>query len=121
MSHTAADAGYVLVVPLGGIIFRSGSSPSSGYYSNVAGVSGGFLCRHSSVLTLPAVSLKQRPFSIFHTWLTSRRHLLLGLSSVLIVLSVCLRYREVASSLAPLTLPVDEDAEQAPDLSTFSD
>ena len=43
MSHTAADAGYVLVIPLGGVIFRAaGRHPLAGIACAFAGVSGGF-------------------------------------------------------------------------------
>lgn len=42
-SHTAADAGYVLVIPLGGIIFHAaGRHPLAGIACAFAGVSGGF-------------------------------------------------------------------------------
>ena len=43
LSHTAADAGYVLVIPLGGVIFYSaGRHPLAGIAAAFAGVSGGF-------------------------------------------------------------------------------
>jgi aminobenzoyl-glutamate transport protein len=43
VSHTAADAGYVLVIPLGGAIFRAaGRHPLAGIAAAFAGVSGGF-------------------------------------------------------------------------------
>ena len=43
LSHTTADAGYVLVVPLGGVIFYSaGRHPLAGIAAAFAGVSGGF-------------------------------------------------------------------------------
>ena len=43
ISHTAADAGYVLVIPLGGIIFyAAGRHPLAGIGAAFAGVSGGF-------------------------------------------------------------------------------
>lgn len=43
VSHTAADAGYVLVIPLGGIIFMAaGRHPLVGIAAAFAGVSGGF-------------------------------------------------------------------------------
>jgi aminobenzoyl-glutamate transport protein len=43
MSHTAADAGYVLVIPLGGVIFyAAGRHPVAGIAAAFAGVSGGF-------------------------------------------------------------------------------
>jgi len=43
LSHTAADAGYVLVIPLGGVIFyTAGRHPLAGITAAFAGVSGGF-------------------------------------------------------------------------------
>jgi aminobenzoyl-glutamate transport protein len=43
LSHTTADAGYVLVVPLGGVIFyTAGRHPLAGIAAAFAGVSGGF-------------------------------------------------------------------------------
>jgi aminobenzoyl-glutamate transport protein len=43
ISHTAADAGYVLVIPLGGVIFyAAGRHPLAGIGAAFAGVSGGF-------------------------------------------------------------------------------
>ncbi|MEM7234485.1 MAG: AbgT family transporter [Planctomycetota bacterium] len=43
VSHTAADAGYVLVIPLGGVIFyAAGRHPIAGIVCAFAGVSGGF-------------------------------------------------------------------------------
>lgn len=43
VSHSAVDAGYVLVIPLGGIIFyAAGRHPLAGIAAAFAGVSGGF-------------------------------------------------------------------------------
>jgi aminobenzoyl-glutamate transport protein len=43
LSHAAADAGYVLVIPIGGIMFYSaGRHPLAGIAAAFAGVSGGF-------------------------------------------------------------------------------
>jgi aminobenzoyl-glutamate transport protein len=43
ISHTAADAGYVLVIPLAGIVFHAaGRHPLAGIAAGFAGVSGGF-------------------------------------------------------------------------------
>jgi aminobenzoyl-glutamate transport protein len=43
LSHSAVDAGYVLVIPLGGIIFMAaGRHPVAGIAAAFAGVSGGF-------------------------------------------------------------------------------
>jgi len=43
ISHTAADVGYVLVIPLAGVIFyTAGRHPLAGIAAGFAGVSGGF-------------------------------------------------------------------------------
>ena len=43
VSHSAVDAGYVLVIPLGGVIFyAAGRHPLAGITAAFAGVSGGF-------------------------------------------------------------------------------
>lgn len=43
VSHTAGDAGFVLVIPLGGVIFHAaGRHPIAGIAATFAGVSGGF-------------------------------------------------------------------------------
>jgi aminobenzoyl-glutamate transport protein len=43
ISHTAGDTGYVLVIPLGGVIFyAAGRHPLAGIVAAFAGVSGGF-------------------------------------------------------------------------------
>jgi len=43
LSHATADAGYVLVIPLGGVIFHAmGRHPIAGIAAAFAGVSGGF-------------------------------------------------------------------------------
>jgi p-aminobenzoyl-glutamate transporter AbgT len=43
VSHTAVDAGYVLVIPLAGVVFyASGRHPLAGIAAAFAGVSGGF-------------------------------------------------------------------------------
>ena len=51
LSHVAVDAGYVLVIPLGGIIFyAAGRHPLAGIAAAFAGVSGGF----SATFILPS-------------------------------------------------------------------
>ncbi len=43
ISHTAADAGYVLVIPIGGVMFyAAGRHPLAGIAAAFAGVAGGF-------------------------------------------------------------------------------
>lgn len=51
LSHIAVDAGYVLVIPLGGIVFyAAGRHPLAGIAAAFAGVSGGF----SATLFIPS-------------------------------------------------------------------
>jgi aminobenzoyl-glutamate transport protein len=51
LSHVAVDAGYVLVIPLGGVIFyAAGRHPLAGVAAAFAGVSGGF----SATLFVPS-------------------------------------------------------------------
>jgi aminobenzoyl-glutamate transport protein len=51
LSHVAADAGYVLVIPLGAVIFyAAGRHPLAGIAAAFAGVSGGF----SATLGIPS-------------------------------------------------------------------
>jgi para-aminobenzoyl-glutamate transporter family len=51
LSHVAVDAGYVLVIPLGGVIFyAAGRHPLAGIAAAFAGVSGGF----SATLFVPS-------------------------------------------------------------------
>jgi len=57
VSHTAVDAGYVLVIPLGGVIFyTAGRHPLVGIAAAFAGVSGGF---SASFVPSPADPLLQ--------------------------------------------------------------
>lgn len=54
VSHSAGDAGYVLVIPLGGIIFATaGRHPLAGIACTFAGVSGGFSASFLPVLLDP--------------------------------------------------------------------
>jgi aminobenzoyl-glutamate transport protein len=57
LSHTATDAGYVLVIPLGGVIFyTAGRHPLSGIVAAFAGVSGGFSANPSPSALDPLLS-----------------------------------------------------------------
>jgi aminobenzoyl-glutamate transport protein len=54
LSHAAGDAGYVLVIPLGGVIFATaGRHPLAGIACTFAGVSGGFSASFLPVLLDP--------------------------------------------------------------------
>ncbi len=130
VSHTAADAdadadaGYVLVIPLGGIIFHAaGRHPLAGIAAAFAGVSGGFSANFipSGIdpllagFTQTAAQILDPQYivnplaNIFFT----------GLSSVIIVaIGWYVTEKIIEPRLA--NMPVDEDAEIAPDLGTFS-
>jgi aminobenzoyl-glutamate transport protein len=90
ISHTAADAGYVLVIPLAGVIFyTAGRHPLAGIAAAFAGVSGGFsanpipsgLDPMLQGLTQAAVAMvdTERPVNPLCNWTFT------ALSSVLIV------------------------------------
>ncbi|GAA5646373.1 MULTISPECIES: AbgT family transporter [Vibrio] len=124
VSHTAADAGYVLVIPLGGIIFHAaGRHPLAGIAAAFAGVSGGFSANFipSGIdpllagFTQTAAQVLDPDYvvnplaNIFFT----------GLSSVIIV---AIGWYVTEKIIEPRLrqMPVDEDAEAAPDLGSFS-
>ncbi|PMH37520.1 aminobenzoyl-glutamate transporter [Vibrio sp. 10N.286.49.B3] len=125
VSHTAADAGYVLVIPLGGIIFHAaGRHPLAGIAAAFAGVSGGFSANFipSGIdpllagFTQTAAQVLDQDYiinplsNIFFT----------GLSSILVVgVGWYVTEKIIEPRLA--NMPVDEDAEEAPDLGSFTD
>ncbi|MEZ8825830.1 AbgT family transporter [Vibrio amylolyticus] len=125
VSHTAADAGYVLVIPLGGIIFHAaGRHPLAGIAAAFAGVSGGFSANFipSGIdpllagFTQTAANVLDPEYivnplaNIFFT----------GLSSFLIVgIGWWVTEKVIEPRLS--NTPVDEDAEEAPDLGTFTE
>ncbi|MCL9776011.1 AbgT family transporter [Vibrio methylphosphonaticus] len=124
VSHTAADAGYVLVIPLGGIIFHAaGRHPLAGIAAAFAGVSGGFSANFipSGIdpllagFTQTAAQVLDQDYvinplsNIFFT----------GLSSILVIaIGWWVTEKVIEPRLA--NLPVDEDAEEAPDLGSFT-
>ena len=64
LSHTAGDTGYVLVIPLGGVIFlAAGRHPLVGIVAAFAGVSGGF-----SANFLPSALPMKGPVSPGRRW-----------------------------------------------------
>jgi aminobenzoyl-glutamate transport protein len=90
ISHTAADAGYVLVIPLGGVIFyAAGRHPLAGIAAAFAGVSGGFSANFVPSSLDPLLSgLTQSAAQIFEQSRTVNplcNWFFTGLSSVLIV------------------------------------
>lgn len=124
VSHTAADAGYVLVIPLGGIIFHAaGRHPLAGIAAAFAGVSGGFSANfipsgidpllagftQSAAQVLDSDYVVNPLANIFFT----------GLSSILIVaIGWYVTERVIEPRLSRVS--IDDDAEEAPDLGSFT-
>ncbi|MDW1902479.1 AbgT family transporter, partial [Vibrio sp. Vb1337] len=125
ISHTAADAGYVLVIPLGGIIFHAaGRHPLAGIAAAFAGVSGGFSANfipsgidpllagftQTAAQVLDPEYVVNPLANIFFT----------GLSSVIIVaIGWYVTEKIIEPRLAKM--PIDEDAETAPNLGSFTE
>ncbi|MDD1783502.1 AbgT family transporter [Enterovibrio sp. ZSDZ35] len=124
VSHTAADAGYVLVIPLGGIIFHAaGRHPLVGIAAAFAGVSGGFSANFIPAgidpllagFTQSAAQVLDKDYVVnplANLYFT-------GMSSFLIV---AIGWYVTEKIIEPRLskLPIDEDAEKAPDLGSFS-
>lgn len=125
VSHTAADAGYVLVIPLGGIIFHAaGRHPLVGIAAAFAGVSGGFSANFipSGIdpllagFTQSAAQVLDKDYvvnplaNIYFT----------GLSSILII-GIGWYVTEKIIEPRLNKLPIDDDAENAADLGSFSE
>ncbi|MCC4799920.1 AbgT family transporter [Enterovibrio norvegicus] len=125
VSHTAADAGYVLVIPLGGIIFHAaGRHPLVGIAAAFAGVSGGFSANFIPAgidpllagFTQSAAQVLDKDYVVnplANLYFT-------GLSSFLIV-GIGWYVTEKIIEPRLNKLPIDEDAEKAPDLGSFTD
>jgi aminobenzoyl-glutamate transport protein len=116
ISHTAADAGYVLVIPLGAVIFyAAGRHPLAGIAAAFAGVSGGFSANFipSAIDPLLAgltqeaaqVLAPERLVNPLSNWFFT------GVSSILIVLvGWYLTDRVVEPRLRSVEVDGDEDA-----------
>ncbi|MEZ8141631.1 aminobenzoyl-glutamate transporter [Enterovibrio norvegicus FF-33] len=125
VSHTAADAGYVLVIPLGGIIFHAaGRHPLVGIAAAFAGVSGGFSANFipSGIDPLLAGFTQSAAQVLDKDYLVNplANIYFTGLSSILIV---AIGWYVTEKIIEPRLskLPIDDDAEKAPDLGSFTD
>lgn len=125
VSHTAADAGYVLVIPLGGIIFHAaGRHPLAGIAAAFAGVSGGFSANfipsgidpllqgftQSAAQILDPSYLMNPLANLFFT----------GASSFIIVGIGWYVTDKVIEPRLNSTTTLDDDVEKAPDLGSFT-
>ncbi|MEM7583599.1 MAG: AbgT family transporter, partial [Acidobacteriota bacterium] len=121
ISHSAVDAGYVLVIPLGGIIFYAvGRHPVAGIAAAFAGVSGGFSANPVPSALDPLLQGFTQPAAqiIDPEVLVNPlgNYFFTAISSVLIIgLGWFITDRIIEPRLNAST-PVDRDAEEAPDM-----
>jgi para-aminobenzoyl-glutamate transporter family len=125
VSHTAADAGYVLVIPLGGVIFyAAGRHPLAGIAAAFAGVSGGFSANfipsgidpliqsftQSAAQILDADILLNPLNNIFFT----------GLSSIVVIAVVWYLTDKVIEPRLNRNVEVDENMDDIPKMEILS-
>ncbi|MGF1725069.1 AbgT family transporter [Photobacterium nomapromontoriensis] len=124
VSHTAADAGYVLVIPLGGIIFHAaGRHPLAGIAAAFAGVSGGFSANFipSGIDPLLAGFTQEAARIMDPSYIVNplANIIFTGLSSFIIVaIGWYITDKIIEPRLAKTA--IDEDAEEAPDMGSFT-
>ena len=125
LSHSAVDAGYVLVIPLGGVIFYAANRhPLAGIAAAFAGVSGGFSANPiPSALDPLLQGFTQPAAQILDPNITVNPLCNWGFTAASTLLIVLLGWyitdRVIEPRLNKQT-GVDEDAEEAPDLGSIS-
>ena len=125
ISHSAIDAGYVLVIPLGGIIFYAvGRHPLAGIAAAFAGVSGGFSANPVPSALDPLLQGFTQPAAqiIAPGMLVNplNNYFFTSISSILIIgLGWYITDRIIEPRLNANT-PVDDDAEEAPEMNTIT-
>ena len=125
VSHTAADAGYVMVIPLGGVIFyAAGRHPLAGIAAAFAGVSGGFSANFIPSAIDPLLQgISQAGAQILDSSVTLNplnNFFFTATSSLLIVaLGWLLTDKYVEPRLADNVL--DEDIEEVPSMDALSE
>ena len=118
LSHTAADAGYVLVIPLGGVIFyAAGRHPLAGIAAAFAGVSGGFSANMSlSAIDLILASFTQASANLIDSAITINPacnwYFTIASSFLIILLGWFLTDRVIEPRLNAHS-PVDDEVEEA--------
>lgn len=125
LSHSAVDAGYVLVIPLGGIIFyAAGRHPVAGIAAAFAGVSGGFSANPLPSALDPLLQGFTQPAAqiIDPEVLVNPlgNYFFTAISSILIIALGWLVTDRLVEPRLNRTTPVDSDAEEAPEMSSTS-
>ncbi|MEL7059180.1 MAG: AbgT family transporter [Acidobacteriota bacterium] len=125
LSHSAIDAGYVLVIPLGGIIFfAAGRHPLAGIAAAFAGVSGGFSANPlPSALdpllqgfTQPAAQIID-PEKLINPLCN---YFFTATSSILIIALAWFVTDRIVEPRLERTAPLDDDIEESPDMESIS-
>jgi aminobenzoyl-glutamate transport protein len=123
ISHSAVDAGYVLVIPLGGIIFYAvGRHPIAGIAAAFAGVSGGFSANPLPGALDPLLQGFTQPAAqiIDPSVLVNPlcNYFFTAVSSILIIALGWAVTDWIIEPRLDKTTPVDEDAEEHPPMDT---
>ncbi len=121
ISHSAVDAGYVLVIPLGGIIFyAAGRHPLAGIAAAFAGVSGGFSANPVPSALDPLLQGFTQPAAqlIDPSVLVNplNNYFFTSASSILIILLGWFVTDRIIEPRLNAATPVDSDAEEQPDM-----
>lgn len=124
LSHSAIDAGYVLVIPLGGVIFHAaGRHPVAGIAAAFAGVSGGFSANpFPSALDPLLQGFTQPAAQIIDPDILVNplcNYFFTAASSLLIVALGWFLTDRVIEPRLNREAPVDADAEGAPEMDTI--
>lgn len=124
LSHSAIDAGYVLVIPLGGIIFyAAGRHPVAGIAAAFAGVSGGFSANPLPSALDPLLQGFTQPAAqiIDPEKLVNPlgNYFFTSVSSVLIIALGWVITDRIVEPRLNAGSPVDDDVEEAPEMSTI--
>jgi aminobenzoyl-glutamate transport protein len=125
ISHSAIDAGYVLVIPLGGIIFyAAGRHPLAGIGAAFAGVSGGFSANPVPSALDPLLMGFTQPAAqmVAPDLLLNplNNYFFTATSSLLIVGLGWLITDKIIEPRLNAATPVDADAEESPDMDVIS-
>ena len=125
LSHSAIDAGYVLVIPLGGIIFYAvGRHPVAGIAAAFAGVSGGFSANPVPSALDPLLQGFTQPAAqiIDPSVLVNPlgNYFFTAISSVLIIALGWFITDKIVEPRLNRTSPVDADAEAPPAMDVIS-
>ena len=124
ISHSAVDAGYVLVIPLGGIIFyAAGRHPLAGVAAAFAGVSGGFSANPvPSALDPLLQGFTQPAAQIVNPGMLVNplnNYFFTASSSLLIIALGWFITDAIIEPRLNASTPLDDDAGEAPDMATF--